>query len=133
MSRFSRAYEGAISAANLTKAQAAAAAGMDASVVSRILSDERDATREHVADLIRALPDHSDRQHCVLEFLADQCPPEYRGSLVVHFGAVQESKTGRGDSFAANLATLEREATDNPELRKLVANLVKIFSERSKT
>lgn len=129
MSRFSRAYEGAIKAAGLTKAQAAAAAGMDASVVTRILSDERPAQPEHVAALIVALPDQSDREHCVLEFLTDQCPPALRERLRLSFGVAREAPGKREDSLSRHLGELERAATDNPDLRKLLGNLTSLLAD----
>lgn len=131
MSRFSRAYEGAIATANLTRAQAAAGAGLDASVVSRLLSGERDAQAEHVAALIGVLHSESDREHCICEFLADQCPDEYRQRLVVHFGVVRESRPRSDDPLARNFDLLEEAATSNPDLRKLITNLAAMFGTRA--
>jgi transcriptional regulator with XRE-family HTH domain len=129
MSRFSRAYEAAIGLAGLTKAQAAAGAGVDASVLSRLLNDEREAQPEHVAALVRVLPTPEDREHCVREFLFDQCPPEFREQLVLHFGTVRAPRAQIEDQLTRNMRALEAEAVDNPDLRKLFGNLASLFGD----
>lgn len=130
MSRFSRAFEAAIKEAGLTRADAAAAAEIDASVLSRLLNDEREVTRDHVARLIAVLKHDSDREHCVREFLIDQTPPQLRERLVVHFGTMREAGQRAQDPLSRNLEALESAATDNPDLRKLVANLAALFPQR---
>lgn len=128
MSRFSRAYDAALQQSNLTRGQAAATAGLDASVVSRILNDDRPATPEHVSALVRALSNVSDREHCVIQFLIDQCPEDLRERLHVTFGSHRELRPPPEDSLARHLAALELAATDNPDLRKLFANLAALMS-----
>ncbi len=91
------------------------------------MSDEISASPEHVEKLLLALPDDSDRHHCLREYLFDQTPVDYREQLVVHFGMIMEEKTrGPIDNLSTALQDLEIGATTNVDLRHLLIDLAKI-------
>jgi transcriptional regulator with XRE-family HTH domain len=127
MGLFTRSFSAAMATAGLNKSQVAAIAGIDQSTVSRLLNNERDVYAEHAEALVRALPNPSDRDHCLRNFLIDQCPLEYRDRLVVHFGALEEPrpKPEYRDELSADLSALELEAQRNPDLRRVLSNLAK--------
>lgn len=129
MSRFSHAYRGVLKQAGISISDAARLSGIPQSSISRFLAGDRPVYAEHVAALIRALPDRSDREHCVLEFLHDQCPPELAGRLVAHFGTAQEPRMpprNIGDDLDEAVQAIRRAArAGNVYARKVVINLAR--------
>lgn len=124
VSRFTRAYDGALRAAEIPKSAAAESAGIHPSTLTRIMADEIAASVEHVEKLLLVLPDFSDRLHCLREFLYDQTPPDYRDATAISFGILAESKLeGRPDGLREALDQLEKTATDDADLRALLTNL----------
>lgn len=127
MSRFTNAYRAALEAAGHSKSQAAELSGLKQSAVSRFLSGDRPVYSDHLAALIRAIPSQSDREHCVLAWLRDQCPPDLQERLVAHFGTIAECKfSPHSDDLDLALAAIRRAAADgNTAARKVVINLAK--------
>lgn len=127
LSRFTHAYLAALRAAKLTKSQAAAVAGLKQSTISRLLSGDRPVYAEHLAALVTALPDASDREHCVLAWLRDQCPPDMAERLVAHFGEIHEAHFApQLDDLDAAVAAIRRAAAaGNVSARKVVLNLAR--------
>lgn len=127
MSRFRHAYRAALKEAGVSISQATSIAGIPQSSISRFLAGDRPIYSEHVAALIRALPDKSDRENCVLAFLRDQCPPEFADRLIAHFGAVNETKFQQvGDDLDEAVAAIRRAAADgNTAARKVLINLAR--------
>lgn len=114
--------------AGVSISDAARLSGIPQSSISRFLVGDRPVYAEHVAALIRALPDRSDQEHCVLEFLRDQCPPALAERLVAHFGSAQESRLPRqvGDDLDEAVRAIRRAANDgNVYARKVVINLAR--------
>lgn len=127
MSRFSRAFDGALKVANLTQSDAAKLAGYHSSLVSRVLSGESALTTEHVEKLLLAVQDKADREHCLCEFLVDCCPEDYRGRLILSFGTTREPRAAGNDKLTRDLLLLDQLATENPDLRRLLSLLVAIL------
>lgn len=125
VSRFTRAYDAALSAEGISRADAASTAGLHPSTLSRIMSDELGAAVENVERLLRALPKREDRLHCLREYLFDHTPEEYRAELVVHFGAVAEARPQR-DALRDALDALEDAATSDKDLRRLITDLARV-------
>lgn len=130
MSRFSRAYDGALKTAGLTQAEAAGIAGYHASLVSRVLGGDSTLTSEHVEKLLMAISDVSDREHCLSEFLFDCCPADYRDKLAVSFGVIREARAKGQDDLTGALQTLEKLAVDNDALADLLKVLVKLLTPK---
>lgn len=132
MSRFTRAYNAALAAAEITRTAAASLAGMKQSVLSRLLNDERPVYAEHVEQMLKAIPAR-DREHCLRAFLIDQVPEQYRERLIVNFGALEEppASFARHDPLSRDLHLLEREAERNPDLRKVLGNLASLVYHSS--
>lgn len=130
MSRFSRAYDGALKTASLTQADAAGIAGYHASLVSRVLGGDSTLTTEHVEKLLMAISDVSDREHCLSEFLFDCCPADYREKLAVSFGVIREARAKGQDDLTGALKTLEKLAVDNDALADLLKVLVKLLAPK---
>lgn len=128
VSRFTRAYNAALTAAQVTRTHAATLAGMKQSVLSRLLNDERPVYAEHVERMLRAIPE-LDREHCLRAFLLDQVPEEYREKLIVNFGSLREEAPRRPlDPLTRDLLALEHEAENNPDLRKVLSNLAALLA-----
>jgi hypothetical protein len=129
VSRFSRAYDSALSAAGISRATAAKIAGIHGSTLSRIMADEFAASPDSVEGLLRALTDQADRLHCLREFLFDQTPTEFWPTLVIHFSELNEPRARPPiDSLHDALQELERTATGDRELRQLLVDLAKIMA-----
>jgi len=130
VSRFSRALDAALRAEGLSKANAAEVAGIHPSTVTRIMADEIQASSEHVESLLLVLTNQSDRLHCLREYLFDQTPEDYRESLVVSFGSIQEEKPRhRADPLYDALTQLEITATSDADLRTLITSLARATSK----
>jgi len=74
VSNFSRAYNGALTAAGLSQADASRVSGVNTSTLSRIMSDELPASQEHVEKLLLPLASEADRHHCLCAYVIDQVP-----------------------------------------------------------
>lgn len=129
MSRFSRAYDGALKAAGLQQADAAAIAGWHTSMISRLLNGRSALAPKHVRQLLLAIQDQADREHCLREFLFDCCPEEYRDRLIISLGAAHEARAIGRDDISTDLAVLERLAEQNPDLRELFDILVRLLTQ----
>lgn len=130
MSRFSRAFDGALKAAGLQQADAAHIAGYHTSMVSRLLKGRSALSPKHVKQLLLAIQNTGDRAHCLTEFLYDCCPEDYRESLIISLGQVQEARAVGQDELTGDLAVLERLAIDNDELKELFAVLVQLLTTK---
>lgn len=129
VSRFTRAYDGALAAAQLTRADAASRAGIHPSTLSRIMAEEIDASPDHVERMLAALSDRSDRLHCLREYLLDQTPSDYRDGLAISFGLVEESTPRKhADPLQKALHALENAATEDSDLQRLIIDLAKVVS-----
>jgi hypothetical protein len=130
MPRFSRAFDGALKNANppISQADAATLTGYHPSLVSRVLSGRSTLTPEHVSKLLTAVPNKADREYCVSEFLLDCCPEDYREHLTITIGKSAHSKARGSDQLSNDLTTLEKLATDQPELRRLISLLISIVN-----
>lgn len=131
MSRFSRAFDGALKAAKLQQADAAKIAGYHTSMVSRVLKGSSALKPKHVERLLLAINNASDREHCLREFLFDCCPEDYREGLIVNYGAARESAAKGMDGITSDISTLERLAVDNSDLEELIRRLIKILTRNA--
>lgn len=129
MSLFSRAYDAALSVGGISRTQAANIAGIHGSVISRLMNGETSMSPEHVEALLRAISDPGDKEHCLIEYLKDCCPDEYRDRLVIHFGAVLEARSKNHDRVNARLVELDRLATQNESLNDLLDSLIKLLGK----
>lgn len=131
MSRFSRAFDGALKSATppISQAEAAAATGFHPSLVSRVLGGRSPLTPAHVSKLLGAIESEADREYCVMQFLLDCCPEDYREQLAVRVGKSGSAKARGSDKLTQDLATLEDLATDQPDLRRLISLLLSIASK----
>jgi transcriptional regulator with XRE-family HTH domain len=130
--RFPRAYLAALDAAGLSKSQAATLAGLTQSGLSRFLSGERPIYADHMRAMLRALHDPADREHCLLEWLRDQCPGDLGDRLVAHFGEAREPRAlpAQADELDRAVAVIRRAAENgNIAARKVVVNLAKAVDE----
>lgn len=121
-----------MTAAKLSQAAVAAQSGLNQSTVSRILSGDFTPESESLAKLLDALPNKSDRQHCLREYLLDHTPEDYRHALVLHFGQVEDDRPRPTDALSRALHALETRATDDQDLRELLLSLSRCF-EKSPT
>jgi transcriptional regulator with XRE-family HTH domain len=126
--RFPRAYTAALTAAGLNKSQAAALSGLTQSGISRLLSGERPIYADHMRAMIRALDHAADREHCLLEWLRDQCPDDLGDRLIAHFGQIMEPRTvaEHADELDRAVAAIRRAAeSGNVSAKKVVINLAR--------
>jgi hypothetical protein len=131
MSRFARAYRAALNTADLEQAAAAEMAGYHTSMVSRLLKGRSALTTEHVKNLLLAIQNKSDREHCLREFLFDCCPEDYRAQLIITLGRAEEPRSKGEDDITTALASLERLAVDNDDLADLLTLLVSILTQNA--
>jgi hypothetical protein len=88
------------------------------------MSDDRPAGPEHVERLLRALPNESDRLHCLREYIFDQVPPDYAPNLSVNFGTVEEvGATYHADELTQAIDLLRAAAVNDIDLRRLLTDL----------
>ncbi len=130
MSRFSRAFDGALKAAGLQQADAAAIAGYHTSMVSRLLKGRSALSPKHVKQLLLAIQNTADRAHCLTEFLYDCCPEDDRRQLIISLGQAHEARAVGQDELSNDLAALERLAENNDELKELFSILVQLLSTK---
>lgn len=130
MSRFSRAYEGALKVAGLQQADVAAIAGYHTSMVSRLLNSRSALTPKHVSKLLLAISDPADQHHCLAEFLKDCCPEDFREAIIITMAQANEARAKGADPLTTDLARLERMGVDNEDLRELISLLVSLLSQK---
>lgn len=126
MSRFTRTFNAALQADGTLRTHAAVRAGIAQSVLSRILNNERPVTSDHVRGLLPVLRHREDQEHCLQNFLLDECPADYRDEIVIHFGQLREDKEFT-DTLKHQLAKLEEHATSNSDVAQLIKNLASIL------
>lgn len=91
------------------------------------MSDDLGADVANVERLLRAIVSVEDKTHILREYLFDQTPEEYWPQLSISFGVVSESRaTPFTDSLSAALAELERAATSDRDLRRLLVDLAAV-------
>lgn len=122
MGLFARAYSSALKAADRTITEAAALAGITQSSVSRIASGDSLPDPANIAKLLLAL-EPGDRTHCLRQYLLEHTPEEYHGRMILTFGDVLESNAERLDNLSAALRFLEREATENKHVERVLTEL----------
>ena len=130
VSTFIRSYLVALEKAAVSKSQAAALAGMKQPVLSRLLNLERPVYADHLSAMLRALP-LEERERCLVNWLIDQCPEEFRGRIKVQFDgeAVEAGKVEPiYDELGRALILLETEATAgrNTALRRTLIHLARL-------
>jgi hypothetical protein len=113
----------------MSRADAAKVAGIHPSTLSRIMSDELGASVENVAMLLRAVPDASDRLHCLREYLFDETPDAYRDELIISFEQLDEKRPRLAtDSLRGAIHALELAATTDRDLRRLIVDLAAVLA-----
>lgn len=80
----------------------------------------------HVEALCRALNDKGDRQYCVHAWLKDQCPAEFIDDITITFSTVLEDKIRKPDALSDSIARLDKAASRNPELKRILSYLAEL-------
>jgi hypothetical protein len=102
---------------------------MHPSTLSRVLAGDFVPELQNLGKLIAVLPEESDREYCLREYLLDHTPEEYREKIAVSFGALREEKGRPVDKLTRALQILERRATEDADMRILVFDLAKLFGD----
>lgn len=127
MGLFSRAFGAALTHTGNTITQAAAISGLSQPSVSRIVSGDSLPDPANLSKLLLAI-DPGDRAHCLRQYLLEHTPDDFHGRLILTFGEAEEAPIPPPDELSKALCFLEKEATQDKHLERVLIELALSFS-----